>query len=144
MTPCLHTYGRESMTKPQLHQKQPTYRSRGFTVLEMLLVVAIAIVIAAFAVPKYMTIQSSLRIAEDMRNLAGLTSQAKLRAAADFTHARVYANLNGGTYQLEDWYKAGNGGSGCWVADSDPTNTCLTFTSGAPSGTVITLSNGDT
>jgi hypothetical protein len=63
-----------------------------------------------------------------------------MRAAADFTHARIYANLTGKTFQLEVWNKAGS----CWVAYSDPTNTCLSFTSsGVPSGTVLNLSTGD-
>src|SRR5437879_11118478 len=75
----------------------------------------------------------------DVRMISVLTAPDKLRAASDFTHARVYANLNGNAFQLQVWNKAG----GCWVADSDPTNTCITYTSSAPSGTVTNLSQGD-
>src|SRR5260370_12589215 len=91
-----------------------------------------------------MTMRDSLRASGDVRSLADFTGQAKLRAASDFTHARVYADLGGNAFQLEVWYKAGNSGSGCWVVDSDPTNTCITFTSSAPSGAVVNLSQGDT
>jgi len=117
----------------------PERIERGFTLIETMIVVMIAMVLAGFAIPKYLTIRNSLRISGDIRSIAGLTAQAKLRAASDFTHARVYANLNGNAFQLQVWNKAG----GCWVADSDPTNTCITYTSSAPSGTVTNLSQGD-
>ncbi len=108
--------------------------------IEMIVVLTVFLVLAGFAIPKYITLQNSLRVAGDNRSIAGLTAQAKLRAASDFTHARVYANLNGNTFQLQVWNKTG----GCWVVDSDPTNTCITYSSAAPSGTVLNLSRGDT
>jgi prepilin-type N-terminal cleavage/methylation domain-containing protein len=113
----------------------------GFSVVELLIVVAISLILAGIAIPNYLTVSASLRAAGDLRNLTGVTAQAKMRAAADFTRARVYANLNGGTFQLQIWKKAG---SGCWVAEADTTNTCLTYTSGAPSGPVVKLAQGDT
>jgi prepilin-type N-terminal cleavage/methylation domain-containing protein len=116
---------------------------RGFTLIETMIVVLILAILTGFAIVTYLKIQKSLRIAGDNRDIAGLTAQAKMRAASDFTHARVYVDLNGNDFQLQVWNKAGNGGMGCWVADSDPTSTCLTYTSGAPSGTVIGLSQGD-
>lgn len=108
--------------------------------IEMMLVVTIFVIIAGFAIPKYITLQSSLRASGDNRSIAGLTAQAKLRAASEFTHARVYADLNGNTFQLQVWNKTG----GCWVVDTDPTNTCITYTSSAPSGEVVNLAKGDT
>jgi prepilin-type N-terminal cleavage/methylation domain-containing protein len=116
---------------------------RGFTMIEMLLVVSISIILVAFAAPKYLTIRNSLRASGDVRSIADVMGQAKLRAASDFTHARVYADLNGNTFQLQVWYKAGNSGSGCWVVDSDATNTCITYNGSAPSGAVVSLSQGD-
>jgi hypothetical protein len=68
-----------------------------------------------------------------------LVAEAKLRAAADFTHARVYANLSGNTYHLEIWNKSGNGGAGCWQTDGDTANTCT-----AASSPVQYLSQGVT
>ena len=113
---------------------------RGFTMIEMLIVVLISIVLVGFAVPKFLTIRNSLRISGDVRSISELTAQAKLRAASDFTRARVYADLNGNDFQLQVWNKANS----CWVWDADPTNTCLTYPSGTPSGTVVNLSQGDT
>jgi len=112
----------------------------GFTLIELLTVVLITITVVGVAVPSYLRIAASLRASGDLRSLTGVAAQAKMRAPSDFTRARVYANLNGNSFQLEIWNKAG----ACWVADADSTNTCLTYTSGAPSGNVTSLSRGDT
>ena len=117
------------------------FGDRGFSLLELTIVMAISIIVVGIAIPSYLTISASLRAAGDVRDLSGVTAQAKMRAAADFTRARLYANLNGNSFQLQIWHKAG---SGCWVADSDSTSKCLTYTSGAPSGSVTNLSQGDT
>jgi Tfp pilus assembly protein FimT len=101
----------------------------GFSLIEITLVVAISISIAAFAVPKLVTFQQTLRTGGDSRNLAGLVAEAKMRAAADFTHARVYVNLTGKTYHLEMWNKSGNGGAGCWQTDGDTVNSCTAASS---------------
>src|SRR2546423_7172708 len=124
-------------------QSAKNHRQVGFSTLEMLIVVGLSVIITAIAVPGYLSTSAYLRAAGDLRALNGLTAQAKMRAAADFTRARVFADLAANTFQLEIWYKPGNGGAGCWVADSDYTNTCLTFTNNHPSGAVVNLSQGD-
>jgi Tfp pilus assembly major pilin PilA len=104
----------------------------GFSLFEMLLVISISFVLTAIAVPEYLAAVKYLRITGDLRDLNGITAQAKMRAASNFTHARVYADLTDNTYQLQVWNKIGGaGGTGCWVADVDSTNTCISF-SGAP------------
>jgi len=119
-------------------------KQAGFTMLEMLVVIGMSVIITAIAIPRYLTIAASLRASGDMRSLSGLLAQAKMRAAGDFTHARVYVNLTGNTYQLQAWNKTANAGAGCWVADADRTNTCLTFGGGQPSGPLFVLQQGDT
>jgi Tfp pilus assembly protein FimT len=114
-------------------------RQAGFSTLEMLVVVAMSIVITAIAVPSYLNTASYLRITGDLRALNGITAQAKMRAAADFTHARAYVNLANRTYHLEIWNKAGNGGNGCWQTDGDTANACT-----AASSPVLNLSQGVT
>jgi hypothetical protein len=52
-----------------------------------------------------------------------------MRAAEDFTHARVHANLNANTYSLEVWDKLANSGAGCWKTDGDNLNQCTASTS---------------
>lgn len=120
-------------------------RQAGFSTLEMLIVVGISVIITAIAIPSYISTTTYLRAAGDLRALNGVTAQAKIRAAADFTRARAYADLSGNTYQLQVWNKSA-GTNGCWVADVDSNKTnCIAFTSSAPSGPgVLPLSQGDT
>lgn len=115
-------------------------KQAGFSTLEMLVVIAISVIITVIAVPTYLNTTAYLRVAGDLRALNGVTAQAKMRAAANFTHARVFADLNGNTYQLQVWNKTG----ACWVVDSDRTNTCVTYSSSAPTGAVLNLSQGVT
>lgn len=97
------------------------HASRGFTMLELLIVVAVSLIAAAVAIPSYSTMQKYLRINGDGRDLNGLVAQAKMRAAQDYTHARVRANLDTSTFQLEVWNKKQN----CWRTDNDsPSNPC--------------------
>src|SRR5215470_11258769 len=93
---------------------------KGFSMLELLIVVSISFIIAAFAIPGFNVMRRSLRIAGDGRNLNGAVNQAKLLAAADFTRARVFADLGANTYHIEVWNKAGLGGAGCWQTVNDP------------------------
>lgn len=93
-----------------------------------MVVVAITITIVGFGVPVFSNMEQSLWTAGDSRSLAAMIAEAKLRAAANFTHARVYANLTGRTYRLELWNKSGNGGAGCWQTDGD-SNACTVATS---------------
>jgi len=86
-------------------------------------VAAISITVVAFGLPVLSNVAQSFRTAGDNRSIAGLIAEAKMRAAAGFTHARVYANLSAGTYRLEVWNKSGNSGAGCWQTDGD-TNAC--------------------
>ncbi len=99
-------------------------RTRGFTLLEVLVVLAVTAILMAFAVPQFQRITQALRISGDMRDITGTVGQAKMHAAADFTHGRARANLVANTFQLETWNKAGNGGAGCWQTVGDPTNPC--------------------
>src|SRR5258706_4293020 len=115
-------------------------RQAGFSTFELLVVVAVSVVLTAIAVPSYLNTAAYLRAAGDLRSLNGVTAQAKMRAAANFTHARVYADLSGNAFQLQVWYKAGNAGAGCCAADSDTGNNCLTYTSRPPSCTPFNLS----
>ena len=101
-------------------------RTRGFTLLEVLVVLAVTAILMAFAVPKFQRITQVLRISGDMRDITGTVGQAKMHAAADFTHARARANLVANTFQLEIWNKAGEG---CWQTVGDPVNPCTIGTS---------------
>lgn len=137
----------------------------GFSTLEMLIVIGMSVVISAIAIPEYLAASRYLRIAGDLRDLNGVTAQAKMRAASGFTRARIYADLANNTYQLQLWAKTGgapvgtcptcafvslpgttpasSAGTGCWVADQDVAQNCITFTGSTPSGPIVQLGQGD-
>lgn len=99
-------------------------RSRGFSTLELLLVMVVSLVIAALAIPKFEQVRRTLRISGDARDLNGAVNQAKLMAAADFTEARVYIDLGANTpntFHVDVWDKTLN----CWKVVGDRPNTCF-------------------
>lgn len=93
--------------------------------IELTIVVALGAILALLAIPGYQAMSRYLRLSGDMRNINGIVAQAKMRAAADFTHARAYADLKANTYHLEIWNKTG----GCWQTDGDVNNCTVAGTS---------------
>ncbi len=92
--------------------------------LELVVVLAMTLVLSGIGMLGYQRVFNYLRVSGDIRDLNGLVGQAKMRAAADFTHARAYADLNANNFHLETWNKAGNGGAGCWQTVGDTANAC--------------------
>jgi prepilin-type N-terminal cleavage/methylation domain-containing protein len=111
---------------------------QGFSLVEMMVVVAISVTLSTIAIMNYGTVANYLRIVGDMRNLNGVVAQAKMNAASGFTQGRAYADLAQNTYHLEIWNKAGNGGAGCWQTVGDTANACTVAAS-----PVQRLSQGD-
>jgi prepilin-type N-terminal cleavage/methylation domain-containing protein len=85
----------------------------GFTIVELLVVLAIAGVIAAIALPSATRTLADVRLHNDAGGIQNLTSLAKMRAAAKYTRVRLYCDLGAETYVLQDWNKA----AGTWVAE---------------------------
>ncbi len=114
-------------------------RRNGFSLIEMIVVTAIAVILMAIALPNYQRISQYLRIGGDMRDLNGIVAQAKMNAAADFTHARARANLTANTFQMEIWIKSNPvfPGTPCWHTVGDTPNICTQSTS-----PVMQLSSG--
>jgi Tfp pilus assembly protein FimT len=109
------------------HCKRPLPKrqgdARGFTILEVVVVMAIAIITAAMAIPGYTSINRYLRIAGDARDINGAVALAKMRAAQDFTHARVYVDLAANTFHVERWDRT----AGCWKTDLDSVIRCTDY-----------------
>jgi Tfp pilus assembly protein FimT len=98
---------------------------RGFSTIELLIVISVSFIMAALAIPGYNAISRTLRISGDGRDLNGAINQAKLEAASAFTRAQVYVDLSANTFHIETWNKTGGAsGGGCWQTINDPNNPC--------------------
>ena len=78
-----------------------TRDARGFSLIEMLMVVALIGVLAAIAVPMSGNTLKYLKLSGDARELANITAVAKMRAAAKFTRSRVYIDLTGRSFYVQ-------------------------------------------
>lgn len=105
----------------------------GFSAMELLIIVLLISIVAAISIPSVTSITRNLRMVGDGRALASEMNLARMRAAADFTHARVYMDLAANTFHMEEWNKA----NACWKTDGD-SGPCTQTTS-----PVNSLSQGD-
>jgi len=94
-------------------------RERGFSLLELLFVVAVTGVIAAIAMPMMAKSIDYFRLSGDARSVSNATALAKMRAAATFSRGRLYVDLTGKTFRVESWQKTGTPG---WAAVEGTTN----------------------
>jgi len=67
------------------------------------------------------------RVSGVARELSNAMSLAKLRAASDFTQARVYVDLGGRTFHVETWQKTGVVG---WIVEGGTTSLSSNVTFG--------------
>jgi type II secretory pathway pseudopilin PulG len=88
-------------------------RQRGVSMIEILIGVAILMTLLAFAVPSVTTVARTYRISGDARSIAVGLNLARMRAAADSSHARAYMDLTANTFHVEVWNRVG----GCWQTD---------------------------
>ena len=91
-------------------------REDGYTIVELLVMLAIAGTVAAMTLPSTASVLADLRMHNDARAIHNLLSLAKMRAAAKFTRERVYVDLGAETFGLQRWDKT----AGAWVADENP------------------------
>lgn len=68
-------------------------RMRGFTLVQMLFVVAIVAIMGAIAVPSFVNNSRPDKIRNDARSLASLITMAKMRASTNFAHVELYCTL---------------------------------------------------
>jgi prepilin-type N-terminal cleavage/methylation domain-containing protein len=114
---------REIQTERILHlmktnRKLATRNARGFTMLELLIVVAVVGILAAITLPSINDALAAYRLNGDARSIADQLALVRLRAADNFSQARLNFNLVAGTYVREICTTKGVG-SACttWTAE---------------------------
>jgi type IV pilus assembly protein PilA len=122
---------------------------RGFSLIELLVLILILGVVAAMAIPTWQRMQKNARLNGDAHNLAETLSVAKLRAGASFTESRLFFYTGSGTqyFRVDVWNAAANSGNGCWVPDgiTNPGTTNLyCIATSATTGYETSLSTGVT
>lgn len=86
--------------------------------LEALFVAAIAATLAAIAIPMSGNVLGYARLSGDARGISNAVAVTKMRAASDFTRARLYVDLSGKSHHMETYVKTGTPG---WVTRNGPT-----------------------
>jgi len=95
---------------------------RGYSLIEVLVVVAITGVVLVIAIPMMGNLFGFFRLSGDARSISNAVAVAKMRAASDFSRVRVYADLGSRTFQMQSWDKTANAGVGGWKTEGGVTN----------------------
>lgn len=88
---------------------QPGKKHAGFSLVELLVVVAIILVVAAFAVPNIMTTMDAYRLRGALTNIVGITQRSRVQAVRLNNTERLHVILSGNTVVL--YYKPANSGN---------------------------------
>jgi hypothetical protein len=113
----------------------------------MIFVCAISIILAAVAAPMMGNALGYYRLSGDAKALANAVAMTKMRAASDFTQARLYIDLAAG-YRIQTFKKTPAPGS--WVTEGGTTNLTGSDTFGfgalaaAPTNTQAVITQGVT
>jgi prepilin-type N-terminal cleavage/methylation domain-containing protein len=105
---------------------RPLTADAGFSLVEMMMVVAIIGVLAAITVPMSGNALRFLKVSGDARSLSNATAVTKMRAASKFTQARLYVDISGGTYYIQSWDKS----TSSWVTETGTTSLSSTVSFG--------------
>ena len=81
------------------------FGERGYSILEVVVVVGLIGVVSAMAVPMFANAIANFRLSGDARSVSNAMALTKMRAAGNFTRVRLYVDLNGKTHHMEAWDK---------------------------------------
>ncbi len=106
---------------------------RGFSLLELVIVIAISLTIAAIAIPNFLTGYYNIRLKSAATDLSGFMQRARLQAARqNATYPIVYRSVTGADEAFIDLNNNGQWDSGEPLLAFSPT---VTMATGAPTGT---------
>jgi len=88
--------------------------SRGFSLIEVMVSMAVMMVLAAIAVPMVGAASSNVKLHDQADTISNYVGLAKMRATSRRSRARVYLDLNAGTYGLQVY----NQTAGVWANDT--------------------------
>ncbi|HEY2907290.1 MAG TPA: prepilin-type N-terminal cleavage/methylation domain-containing protein [Vicinamibacterales bacterium] len=94
---------------------------RGFSLLELIVVVGLIGVVSAIAVPMFGNMLANFRLSGDARGAANAVALAKMRASSIFTKVRVHVGVTSNAYYLETWDPTALPAPGKWVAEGGTT-----------------------
>jgi len=83
------------VTLSKFSNKSPIGRQRGFTMLELLMVVAVIAIVSAMAIPNWLQATRTYRLRGDVNRISGLINSSRMRGSSAF--ARVKVDCSGTT-----------------------------------------------
>jgi len=129
-----------------LSRRRCQRRQHGFSLIELMAVLVVTLVLFAMALPSVMNVVRSYRLSGEARNISGQLALARMRAAAEFTQARLNVNVAANSYQIQmcTTKNAASGGCTTFTAEGGTQylSSGITFAFGTistPAGTQTTI-----